>query len=295
MELLDLHYLIVTADAGKFALAAKVLEIDTSTVSRRIGNLEDELGLSIFERDHAGIRLTRGGQVILRCARRILFHTDELKRIGQKFASGSSGEIRLGVRLPPVGGASRALLTAWRIAHPEVSLSVIEGNERELALGLGERRLDAALVTGRTMWPHVSACTLFRERLIAVLPDNHPLAQRQTLDWECLSLETTLIQDWDDNHTQREFFATLLGNGARFQTHTASKQTIMALVGAGLGITLATDSQAEATLPGITFRPIDEDNASLEFDLVWLPETEDPLVGRFIAFMRDESRLRGYV
>jgi DNA-binding transcriptional LysR family regulator len=295
MDILDLHYLIVTADAGKFALAAKVLEVDTSTVSRRIGNLEDELGLSLFERDHSGIRVTRGGASILGCARRVLFHIDEVKRVGRQFASGSSGEIRLGVRVPPVGGASRALLAAWRIAHPDVHLTVVEGNERELALGLSEHRLEAALVTGHTMWPHVTACTLFRERMVAVLPSDHPLAQHSTLDWGSLSPETILIQDWEDNHTQREFYATLLGNGARFQPHTASKQTIMALVGAGLGVTLATDSQAEATLPGVVFKPIDEDNAALEFDLVWLPESEDPLVGRFIAFMRDESRLRGFV
>ncbi len=295
MELLDLHYLIVTADAGKFALAAKMLDVDTSTVSRRIGYLEDELGLSIFERDHSGIRLTRGGTSILRCARRVLFHIDEVKRVGRQFASGSSGEIRLGLRIPPIGGASRALISAWRIANPDVVLSVVETHERELALGFSEHRLDAALVGGVAVWPHVTACTLFRERIVAVLPTDHPLAQRTTLDWAALSVETILIQDWDDNHAQREFYATLLGNDARFQPHTASKQTILALVGANLGVTLATESQAEVVLPGIVFKPIDEDNATLVFDLVWLPETEDPLIGRFIAFMRDESRARGFV
>jgi len=295
MELLDLHYMIVTADAGKFAPAAKVLDVDTSTVSRRISNLEDELGLSLFERDHSGIGLTRGGHSILRCARDVLFHIDEVKRMGRQFVSARSGEIRLGVRIPPIGGALRALLTAWQIANPDIVLSMMEGNERELAMGLSEHRLEAALVAGHTMWLHATACTLFRERIVAVLPISHPLARRPITDWASLSLETILIHDWDDNHTQREFFATLLGNGVRFQAHTASKQTIMVSVGAGLGITLATDSQTEATFPGVIFKPIDEYNASLEFDLVWLPETEDPLIGRFIAFMRDESRVRGFI
>ncbi len=145
------------------------------------------------------------------------------------------------------------------------------------------------------MWPHVTACTLFKERMVAVLPSDHSLAERAMIDWKSLSAETILVQGWEDNQTQREFYATLLGNGARFQSHAASKQTVMALVGAGMGITLATDSQAEATFPGVTFKLIDEDNAWLEFDLVWLPESEDPLVGRFIAFMRDESRARGFV
>ena len=82
----------------------------------------------------------------------------------------------------------------------------------------------------------------------------------------------------------------MLGSGARFQTHAASKQTIFALIGTGAGITLATEGQAEASFPGVVFRPIAEDNAWLDFGLVWIAEAEDPVVGRFVAFMRDRSR-----
>jgi len=295
MEFIDLQFLTAAADTGKFALAAKLLNVDTSTVSRRIGNLEDELGLSLFERDHSGIRLTRGGRSVVRCARAALFQIEEVKRIGRQFASGISGELRLGVRMPPIGGAARSLLSQWRVACPDSILKIVEGNERDLALGLTEHRLDAAIVGGHTMWPHMSAVPLFRERMIAVIPSGHPLAEMTALKWNLLSGETILVQGWDDNHTQREFYATFLGNGARFQTHTASKQTIMALVGTGAGVTLAPASQAEAQYPGVIFKPIEEDNAWLEFDLVWLPEVEDPLTGRFVAFMRDESRARAFV
>lgn len=295
MEILDLHYLIVAADAGTFASAAKSLGIDTSTISRRVGNLEDELGLSLFERDHSGIRLTRGGHSIIRCARRVLFHIDELKRIGQQFASGTSGEIRLGVRNPPIAGAARDLLASWRAACPEVTLTITEGNQRELALGLMEHRLDVVLVTGHTMWAQVAAAPLFRERLVAAIPAKHALAVRQTLNWASLRHETILVQGWDDNQAQREFYATLLGSGARFAVHRASKQTILALVSIGAGIALATESQSEVTFPDVVFRPINEENAWLDFGLVWLPESEDPVVGRFVAFMRDESRARGFI
>jgi DNA-binding transcriptional LysR family regulator len=128
MEILDLQYLMATADAGKFALAAKELGVDTSTVSRRIGSLEDELGLSLFERDHSGIRLTRGGKSVVRCARVALFHLNEIKRVGHQFAHGSSGELRLGVRHPPIAGAARDLLASWRAANPGLLLTIVEGN-----------------------------------------------------------------------------------------------------------------------------------------------------------------------
>jgi DNA-binding transcriptional LysR family regulator len=295
MEIVDLYYMTTVADAGRLARAAKVLGVDTSTVSRRVGNLENELGLSLFERDHSGIRRTRAGDSVLACARRALFHFGEVKRIGRQFASGTTGEVRLGVRHPPIAGAARELLASWRAAFPEVDLTISEGSQRELALGLAEHRLDVALVTGHEMWVQVTAVPIFRERLVAAVPAEHALAHRQVLDWASLRPETMLIPGWGDNQTQREFYATLLGSGTRFAVHAASRQTIVALVGVGAGIALVTHSQAEVTFPGVVFRPIDEPNAWLDFGLAWLPESEDPVVGRFIAFLRDESRARRFV
>jgi DNA-binding transcriptional LysR family regulator len=127
MEIVDLYYMTTVADAGRLARAARVLGVDTSTVSRRVGNLENELGLSLFERDHSGIRLTRAGDSVLACARRALFHFGEVKRIGRQFASGTTGEVRLGVRHPPIAGAARELLASWRAAFPEVDLTISEG------------------------------------------------------------------------------------------------------------------------------------------------------------------------
>lgn len=292
MDLADLSYLVACADARQFTLAARTLKVEVSTISRRVSNLEDELGLALFVRTPAGLRITRAGSKVLNHAQRALSELDAMRQISRQFALGKVGEIKLGIRVPPVGGAARTLLTAWHEENSDIAITVVEGNERELALGLSEHRLDAALMAGPNAWPRVTSVTLYRERMMAVLPAGHPLATRSSLDWKSLSRETIMVQCWDGNHTQREFYATFLGNGARFQEHPASKQTIMGLIGSGFGITLATESQAEASFPGVVFRSIEEENGWLEFGLVWLPEIEDPLVGRFVAFMRDESRVR---
>ncbi|MEJ1967028.1 MAG: LysR family substrate-binding domain-containing protein [Rhizomicrobium sp.] len=216
-------------------------------------------------------------------------------RTSRKHAGGAEGQIILGVRVPPIGGAAQALLSSWRSAFPDVSLKIMDGNERDIALGLAERRLDVALVGGHTIWPHVAACPLFREKLIVVIPGQHRLVGQVSVSWEDVSRETILVQGWPENQTQREYYATLVSNAAHFEVHQASKQTILALVRAGFGVTLATESQVEGQAPGIEFRPVEEPNAWLEFDLVWLPESENPVAGRFVAFMRDESRARGFV
>jgi DNA-binding transcriptional LysR family regulator len=81
-----------------------------------------------------------------------------------------------------------------------------------------------------------------------------------------------------------------LGHGTPFQSHAASKQSLLSLVAAGFGVTLATEAQAHAGFPGVTFIPIAEENATINIVLAWTPQSEDPTVGRFVAFLRDEAR-----
>ena len=292
MEIRDLRYLEASAAAGNFTGAAKSLGINTSTISRRVGRVEDELGLALFEREHMGVRLTSGGKAVLQHIRRALAELDAIKQAGDQNGSGIVGEVRLAVRMPPVGEPLRGLLGDWRERHPEVLLTISELNEREIQTAVRERRIDVALMTGHTLWPDAVTAPLYRERLVAALPHDHPLSAREVLDWESLQRETFLVQGWDNSQSAREFYASFMGCGVRFDSHAASKQSVLALVGAGFGITLATKSQSEVAVPGVVYRPIREENARVQVELVWCPNAEDPAVGRFVAFMRDEARSR---
>jgi DNA-binding transcriptional LysR family regulator len=173
-----------------------------------------------------------------------------------------------------------------------MALKFFELNDHELRLALTERRLDAALVAHHALWPEATSIPIMRETITAALPIGHALAAYETLTWDQLRGETLLTQGWNDSQTAREFFASLLGSGVEFASHATSKQSILAFVAAGYGITLATESQAQIAMPGLIFRPIIESNAWVDIDLVWLSESEDAAVGVFIAFMRDTSVLR---
>lgn len=292
MEIHDLMYLMASATAGNFSRAARALGLSASTISRRVGRLEDELGLTLFERRRTGVRVTAGGEAVLRHVRRALAEIDEIKSAGLRCGSANVGAIRLGVRMPPIGEPISGLLVEWRESHPEVMLKIAELADRDIAAALEERRLDVALVPSFTLWPHAATLPIYREQIVVALPVSHPLAALEALNWASLSDETILVQGWDESQAQREFFASLLGSGTRFEAHAASKQSVIALVEAGFGITLAAKSQSEVKFPGVVFRPISEPNAWFRVDLAWMPEAEEPAVGGFIAFMRDEARLR---
>ena len=295
MEIRDLKYLAAAASTGNFGRAAKTLGVETSTISRHIARLEDDLGLALFERANTGVRLTPGGKAVMVHVNRTLAEFDAVGRSARQNGTGHAGEIRLGVRMPPVGEPLGSLLAGWRVRHPNVVLTIVEMNEPSMAMALEHRRLDVGIVTSFTPCAHSEALPLYRERLTAALPVDHALAERDAVEWDDLRDETILIQEWDDSQATRELYASLLGQSARFHPHPASKQSVFALVAAGFGVTLATASQAEVTVPGVVFRPIAETNACLQIELVWRPELEDAAVGRFVAYMRDETRSRRLV
>jgi DNA-binding transcriptional LysR family regulator len=292
LELRDLEYLLASANAGNFGRAAKALGLSTSTLSRRIGKLEDELGLALFERGRSGVRPTTGGKAVILHARRVLAEIDAVKRSSALNGTGTAGQLRLGVRLPLVGAPLIALLSDWHRHHPDVTLVLSELNDRDLTAAMEEHRLDVALVLHQSLWPHSASIPLYHERLMVVLPASHPLALSPIVGWDDLRHEVVLVQGWEESQAARELFASFLGPGARFSAHAASKQSVFALVSAGFGITLATESQAEEGFSGVVFKEIDDPSARIQIVLAWLPEREDAVVGRFIAFLRDQARLR---
>jgi DNA-binding transcriptional LysR family regulator len=224
--------------------------------------------------------------------RRSLDAFDTVIRAGKSNGAAKKGRLRLGVRMPPIGQPLQPLLATWRTRHPGVVLTLHELNDNEIFAALAERTLDAALVTTHTLRRGANSIPLYREPLVAALPHGHILASYESLTWTLLGDQILLTQGWDDSHSDREFYASFLGDGVKFSSHPASKQSVMALVGAGFGITLAAQSQAEVVFPGVVYKPILEDDAWLQIELAWLPTSEEAAVGRFVAFMRDEARSR---
>lgn len=185
----------------------------------------------MFERGHAGVRLTTGGKALLPHIRRALAELDAIRHAGDQNGNGIVGEVRVAVRMPPVGEPLGSLLSGWRERHPEVVLSIAEMNEWEIQRAERERRIDVALMTSHTLWPDAVTAPLYRERIVAAIPCEHPLSEHDSVDWTSLRKETFLVQAWDNSHSAREFYSSFMGCGVRFESHAGSKQCVFALVG----------------------------------------------------------------
>ena len=289
LKIRDLEYLMASVSEGTFSGAARSLGISTSTISRRLARLEDELGVAVFERGHKGIRLTTGGKAVLLHARRAAAELEAVRLAGQRNGIGATGEVRLGVRAPPIGEPLRSLLSGWRRRSTGVVLTVSEMNDRDLTIALDERRVDAALAPCWMLPRRATSMPVYRERLFSALPLDHKLARREALTWQVLREETILVQGWEESQAERGFLTPLIG-GADFRDHAASCQALLALVAAGFGVAVVTEGHAAAPVPGVAIKPIGETDAFLQMDLAWVPEAEEPALGRFIAFIRDAAR-----
>lgn len=290
VDAIALRYLVEVVDAGSFAKAAARLTLNPSTLIRRVAKVEDRLGLTLLERTRVGVRVTPCGRPVVEQMRHALSELAAVEATARSTGTGSRGEIRLGMRLPLVGEPLGRLLVDWRRRFPDVQLKIFEMSSLRAATALGQRHLDAALLTTFTSWPGTVTIPLYQEALSAALPACHPLAAKEALQWADLRGQTILLQEWDESQTTREHYASLIGSCALFREHKASKQTILSLVAAQFGITLVTASQAETATPGVIYRRIAEENAQVQVELVWHPELEDAVVGSFIAYLRDEAR-----
>ena len=183
MEIRDLEYLASSVTAGNFARAAAAIGISTSMISRRVARLEDELGLALFERGHSGVRLTPGGVAVTQHVRCLLGELEALKGSGSVSGAGDVGEVRLGVRPPPIGTPLLALLSGWRARNPNVILTVVELSDRDLVAEIEGRHLDVVLTASQALWPRVASVPLFRDRLMAIVPAAHALARRSMVRW----------------------------------------------------------------------------------------------------------------
>jgi DNA-binding transcriptional LysR family regulator len=292
MDILDLEYLTAAAVAGNFGRAAEALGVNISTVSRRIGRVEDELGVALFERVHSGVRLTAGGGAVMLHVRRALAEVEAAKLSGMRVGSGLVGEVRLGIQLPPVGEALVSLLGTWHETHPGVKLTVAEMSDGNLADAVEACKLDVAVTPRHALWRQAACAPLYRDELLAALPEGHFCCGQPSVSPNDLQRENIMIQDWEDTQAGRAFYAFVLGAETNIQAHAASKPSIFALVRAGFGIAFATSAQAETPVPGVIFKPIDNPGASIEMVLAWNAGLEDPVVGRFVACLRDDAQSR---
>lgn len=146
MEFVDLQYFVSIAETGSFTKSALHNNVAQSALSRRVRDLEVEMGTALFYRNGRGVVLTEAGETFLTAARAILAQRETLRQDMRRVAGELDGTVKLAVP-PSVGLVLLApLLRQIRAEHPRIRMRVMEGFSGHVADWLAEGKVDLAVL-----------------------------------------------------------------------------------------------------------------------------------------------------
>lgn len=244
-----LRVLVEVARQGSFSAAADALSYTQSAVSQQIATLEAETGMTMLERGPRGVRLTSAGEALVEHAEGILARLgaaeDELAAI----AGLRAGRLKM-ASFPTAGATLMPLAIArFRARHPDVELTLAEGEPEEIAPRLRAGELDLALLfefdpagagaSDGDGWAGLARVELLEDPLFLALPADHPFAQREDLRLSDLSAEAW-VQTSAASPCAR--YVVRSCHAAGFEPNVAFEsddyQTVQGLVAAGVGVAL---------------------------------------------------------
>lgn len=242
MNLRDLKYLVAVADSHHFGHAAERCFVSQPTLSGQIKKLEQELGVTLFERTKRSVLSTPLGETIVAQARQVLEQAETLKRIARAHQDPLVGPLRLGA-IPTLSPYLMPLiLKPLKKQYPQIKLVLTEELTDTLLTRLGKHELDAALIATPVDNPAFETLPLFEEPFWLVHPRSHPLAGKKTIiqsdldsadllllaEGHCLAEQAMAVCHIHERSVQ----------GDMADLRAASLETLLQLVSAGLGSTL---------------------------------------------------------
>lgn len=288
-DIRPLTYVLAAAEQLSFSAAANALNTRVSSVSRRVRELEDAMGVALFERNPAGVRLTDAGR------RFIAEVVPALRMLQIAFENAGAagraeiGTLRIGIVTTLAGGFLRDVVTSFRDAHGGVRLEIHDGGTRQHFHAIRSRDLDIAFVTGTAEIPDCDSLELWRERIHVAMPAGHPLAARQALDWPDLRDERFIVTMDEPGPEVHDYFVRHVSDYGRspdVSYRSVTQETLMHLVAIGEGITLVSEGWTSIALPDLALRPLTSDEDIVPLSAVWLPQNDNPVLRRFLSCAR---------
>lgn len=262
MNLRDLGYVVAAADLLHFGRAADECGVSQSTLSAQIAKLEDELGVRLFVREGRRIRVSPRGRQIVAAARRILAEADALTRLARASRPPLEGPLRLGVISTVCPYLAPHLLPAAAKGLPKAPLTLVEDVTETLLGELTEGRLDAAIVASEPTHDRLDATPLYDEPFWLIVGAEEA-AREGGGPKAAGAIDPARLLLLSDGHCLRDQALDLCARGAAAgalgDLRAASLETILHLVVAGHGVTLAPQLAVEAWRgrPGFVALPME--------------------------------------
>lgn len=292
IEIRQLRYAVMTADAQSFTRAAAALNVKQTTLSRRVMDLEIRLGVKLFERSTRGAEPTENGKVFLEAARRIVTDVDNLRTTARAVSYGEQGRLAVGYSSSLTAGNLRHAFSDYLTRFPDVQFDGVEAGPDKLLNCLQSRTIDVAVAPSEIREDGISSSSLWSERLMIALPEGHKLLDGDRIYWTDLRREVFVLPGGGIGPIISNLLAARLteqGYRPNIIVQDTSLESVLSIVPVGRFITILTESSLGVTWPGLQFREIYDQSgpARLEYSLYWRGDNDNPALQRFFKLINE--------
>jgi DNA-binding transcriptional LysR family regulator len=299
VTLRQFRYFVAVAEMASVAAASRELNIAQSAITKSILELEQEIGVQLFERTPRGMTLTPDGHRFLASARKVLSAVADATHQRRAQPASLAGPLAVGVTSLVAGYYLSEVLSRFARSCPEVRLQVVEDAPPFLEHLLINGELDVAIMVSNALGEPQAllAETLTRSPNRVWMAANHPLAEhddvtlQETAAHDLIVLEADRIDDLMRNVWTRHHLTT------RAVLRTSSLEAVRSLVGVGAGVAILPDFLYRPwTLDAehVEARPLRDDVPTVDVGLVWRRGLAlKPAATEFIEVAREQSRARG--
>jgi DNA-binding transcriptional LysR family regulator len=291
MELRHLRYFVGVAEELHFGRAANRLHTSQSSLSQQIRNLEKELKVDLLRRVKRHVELTPAGKRFLQESREILAAAERAAGLAREAAREESRKIVIGIS-PETDWAF--LGSALRLFGEHASsVEVLFQNltpEAQIA-ALREGLIDIGFVGLPIEAEGIASEVTAREKLVAAISEQHPVARRDRIGLRDLSKEAyTLwprhLSPGSYDHLSAIFQRAGFGPPITMEGGLPSTETVLGMVAAGLTIALVDPAIKLRAMPGVVFRDIEDHEVFTESGVIYRQDDLSPLLASFLHEIR---------
>lgn len=281
MELRDIEAFVAVAEELHFGRAAARLHISQPPLSNRIRQLEADLKVPLFTRSTRNVALTEAGQRLLAPAQQVLTQLSITRAVADAILTGETGRVRLGFAGASTQRSLPILSRTIREEHPGIELQLQSQAYVFTAMEmLRSGSLDLAFARLPSTNPELAYRVIEVEEIICALPADHRLTNEESLRLTDLRDEDFVsLPDDQGSILQATMLALCVTAGfrPRVTQYAPDSATVLALVAAGVGVTITLSSVQPVQSVGIVYRPLVDINPSHMFaTLTWRRDDPSP-------------------
>jgi DNA-binding transcriptional LysR family regulator len=298
IDLKQLKYFLAVAEEKSFSRAAERLHISQPPLSQQIMKLESELGVKLFARTTRTFELTVAGKALMNEASELLakmrMTIDTIRQIDR----GEVGRLRVGIVGSAMWGPIPSLLEEFQTKFPRVTWTLHELGPTQQYEALRAKQIDVGfwrepkLDEDDLKADNLRQELCFREDVCVAINEHHPLAKQEAIELMDIADEPMLTLTLEKSSFPRYLVQCCVKAGFQptiFQ-EASEPQTLLAMVGAGLGVALLPETTSRIGWPGVVFLPIRSNPPSANLFITYTTLDDAPVVRAFLNILNPPAR-----